>query len=363
MVRAVARIALTLMLLASAFGLYASVRALLAEPGLRPLVARSAAEIRAAADREMARAATPERIAARLTALMAETPHNWIAIDAVLQVAQERQIPLPAALEQQIDAARAKDDSWSARAKGCAACAADPVNCSLSPQLMCQLPMVLTPAGDIAGLTVEARNYMADRPVDRINLGLSLAGLGASLLALPSAGSSEGLAIGAHLARLAHGMRLLAPPLATLARRSASAAVDWTALGALRRSGKDLLSPAAWGRVIRPEALRPLREISSDLGRTARAAGPEQALALLPMVEDAADARRLARVSEALGDHSLGRAEILGRGRFLRLGLRVSHLAQGLVASLFGLIYAAGHLLAHGLHRALLRLLLRHSAR
>ena len=68
------------MLLASAFGLYASVRTLLAE-----------------------------------------TPHNWIAMDAVLQVAQDRQIPLPAALNQQIDAARAADDSWSAQAMGCAA--------------------------------------------------------------------------------------------------------------------------------------------------------------------------------------------------------------------------------------------------
>ena len=73
------------------------------------------------------------------------------------------------------------------------------------------------------------------------------------------------------------------------------------------------------------------------------------------MVEDAADARRLTRARKALGDRTLGREEILGRGRFLRQTLRVSHLAQGLIASLFGLIYAAGHLLAHGLHPAVMR--------
>ncbi|MDE3080091.1 MAG: hypothetical protein KGI94_08695, partial [Paracoccaceae bacterium] len=76
---------------------------------------------------------------------------------------------------------------------------------------------------------------------------------------------------------------------------------------------------------------------------------------MLRYVNDAQDARRLADASEALGPKTLGRLEVLGKARFLRLTLRLSHFAIGLVASLFGLILSAGLSLAHALHHAALR--------
>ena len=74
MVRALARAALTLLLVLSLAGSFWSVRQLLRNPLLSAMVSRSADGIRAATDRAMAAEATPDRIADRLRALLAETP-------------------------------------------------------------------------------------------------------------------------------------------------------------------------------------------------------------------------------------------------------------------------------------------------
>ena len=58
-------------------------------------------------------------------------------------------------------------------------------------------------------------------------------------------------------------------------------------------------------------------------------------------VDDAADARRLARMSEALGPKTLGRIEVLGKARLFRLGLRLSDVARDLFAGLAGLAAAS----------------------
>lgn len=352
-VRALSRAALTVLLVASLAGTFLSVRHILRNPLIAPVVTLSAEGIRAAVDRAMADAATPDRIAARLRALLAETPRNWLAIDAVRDVAAERQVPLPPDLTAAIATARAADESPLATAQSCAACAIDAGDCPLSPVLICQAPMVLTPAGDVAGIGLEMWHGASGAPVDRVNLALSVVGLGSVLLALPTEGGSALLGLGANVARLAHRMGLMTRPLAGMLLRAGRDGVDWAGVRLLKLA--DAADPAALRRLIRPAAFRPVAEVMTDVGRIESATGPVAALHLVRYIDDAADARRLAEASEALGPKVTGRLEMLGKSRLLSLTTRFSRVALSAVASLVGLIASLGLMLAHAMQHAALR--------
>lgn len=350
MVRALSRAALTLMLVVSLTGTIWSVRRLLRDPLLLAMVSRSADEIRAATDRAMAAEATPDRIADRLRHLLAETPRNWVAIDAVSGVAEEHKITLPPDLIAARDADRAADTSFLANLGGCALCAVDAAQCHLSAQLLCQVPIVATPVGDVVGVASEGTNYLLGRPVDNLNLGLSAIGLGATALTLASGGSSLTLKAGASLAKLAHRMGILTPRLAQLGLDAGHDAIEWAA----RAAKKGHVDPAD---LLRAPALAPVIEVARDTGRIGAVLPPTQTLQLLSYVDDAQDARHLADAAEALGPKTVGRLEMLGKSRFLRLTLRFSHFALGMVASLLGLMLSVGMMLAHALHHAAFRAL------
>jgi hypothetical protein len=344
------------MLAVSLAGSFWSVRQLLRDPLLSPMVARSAEEIRAAADRALAVEATPDRLVDRLSHLLTATPRNWVAIDAVSGVADERGIALPPDLTAARESARAEDAGLLAAVGGCATCMVSAARCELSAQLLCQVPMVLTPIGDLYGIASEGVHYLAGQPVDELNLGLSAIGLGATALTLASGGSSLTLKIGASTARLAHRMGLLSPRLTRLAIDAIRDGIDWGGLWAVR-SSDDL------GRLLRPSVLAPVIEVARDTGRMDAALGPTATLYLLHSVDGAQDARHLADAAEALGPKTVGRLEVLGKSRFLRLTLRFSNFALGAVASLFGLILSAGMMLAHALHHAAFRHLRRAARR
>lgn len=326
--------------------------ALAQNPLVSPMVERGAAGISAAVERQMQRAATPERIAQRLEELLAEEPRNWLAIDAVLAVAEERQLDLPPGLRDRIEARRGADHDWLASSRACLVCAADPAQCQLSAVLLCQAPMVLTPLGDLTGLAREGVNYVSGSPVDRLNLTLSLVGLGATGLVLATGGSSYTLKLGASLLKTARRMDLVTPGMMRIAGRAAEEGVDWGRVPAATLRG----NPAD---AFRPAALRPLAAIGSDLGRVANRLGPEDALHLMRYVEDGGDARRLANASEALGERTVGRIEVLGKGRFMRATVRASNLALRLIGGMAGLMISAALLLGQAIGNLMLRRLRR----
>ena len=352
MVRALSRAALTLMLCTSLVAMAWTLRDLIRNPAIAAMTTRSAAEIRAASDRAIAVEATPARLTARLNALLAETPRNWLAIRAVQDVATERQIPLAPDLITAINAAWATDDSWAASAQSCLNCAIDPSQCELSATLICQAPMALTPAGDIAGIAIEGKHALMGEPVDELTLGLSAVGLGATALTLTSGGSSLTLKAGATVAKLAHRMHLLTPRLTRLALDALKDGIDWGGLAAVR--GTDDLT-----HLMRPRILAPVVEIAQDAGRIEEALGPTATLHMLRYIDDAPEARRIAEASEALGAKTVGRIEVLGKSRFLRLTLKFSHHALALLGALFGIITSLGTMLAHAAHVHLTRRLRR----
>ncbi len=303
------------------------------------MIARSAAEFAAATDRALAREATAAVVAGRLAALLAETPRNWIAIEAVEAVAAERGLALPAPVTAARRAAWDQDANWLATLERCAACTWDAAACSLSEALICNAPVTLTPAGDLMGIGRAAVAGVRGDEFDQVDLALSVIGLGATAATLATGGTSYTLKAGASLLRLARRMGLIPPRLMALVAEAARSGIRWDEVLRL-----DSLSDPA--RLIVPEAIAPVAAVAADLGRIGDTLGPTQTLHLLRHVDGPGDSRRLAAAAEALGPRTLGTLEILGKSRLLRLASRISDEAVALISALAGLVTTVAAALA-----------------
>ncbi|MGP3698681.1 hypothetical protein [Rhodobacter sp. NSM] len=350
MIRRLARAVLGLALVGSLVATGFTAARIAHDPALAPFTEAAAHEIRAATDRAMARHATPDAILARLAEHLAEEPPNPVAVEALAELAADQGIALPPDIATRL--AHAREASPWEEAAGCLACLWDAASCALSAELLCQAPMVLTPAGDVAGLARAGQAWAGGEEVDRLDLVLSVAGIGATAAVLVSGGSSATVKLGAGVLRMAHRMRLLSPPLTRLVSRSAATAVDWTRLPSVR-------STADAAGLLRPEALRPLAEVARSVGRMGTHLSPAQTLHLLRHIDDPADARRFAAASDALGPQAVARVEMLGKARFLRATLRWSDVTRQLMASLAALLASAAALLSSALQSMGLRLLRR----
>lgn len=346
--RGVTRLILLVVMAASLAGTSLTAVRIASDPLLTPFIAASKDQIAAATEQMLTTAATTETLTAHIANRLAEEPRNWLALDALVDLAYERKIQIPSALNAAVQAAREEDHSTYATVTSCAACAYDPAQCSLSEVMICQAPVALTPIGDIAGITRAGVAYASGDEVDEIDLALSVVGLGATAAILASGGSSGVVKAGASLAKLAYKMGRLSPRLVEMALTAARTGVNWASLPAVR-SLDDLTA------AIRAEAFLPLTNTLTDLQRLNTATDATTALHLLPMVDDAADARRLANAAEALGPKLVGRAEVLGKARLFRATLRFSETAWALGAGLVGLLISAASLIGGMIQHALLK--------
>ena len=346
--RGIARLILLLVLAGSLAGTTLTAARIAADALLTPFVEASKDQIAAATEAMLIAAATPETLTAHIANRLAEDPRNWLALDALVDLAYERKIQIPSALNAAVQAAREEDHSTYATVTSCAACAYDPAQCALSEVMICQAPIALTPIGDIAGITRAGVAYASGEEVDQIDLALSVVGLGATAAILASGGSSGVVKAGASLAKLARKMGRLSPRLVDMAVEAARTGVNWASLPAVRSLG-DLRA------AIRTEAFLPLTNTLTDLNRLNTATDATTALHLLPMVDDANDARRLANAAEALGPKLVGRAEVLGKARLFRATLRFSETAWALTAALTGLLLSTASLIGGAIQHSLLK--------
>lgn len=277
--------------------------------------------------------ATPEAVTARIAARLDENPRNWLALDALRDLATERAIPLPANLLVRFSELREQDHSYLAQTESCLVCAYDAAQCSLTQVMMCQAPVAMTPVGDILGITRAGVAYASGDEIDQIDLALSVVGLGATAAVIATGGSSAMVKGGAAVAKIARKMGRLSPRLIGMATDAVREGVDWARLPAVR-SLDDVKA------AIKADAFLPLTNTLTDLERVRTATDTTTALHLLPLIDDAADARRLANASEALGARVVGRAEMLGKARLFRATLRLGEVAWALVAYVGGLILA-----------------------
>ncbi len=306
------------------------------DPLLSPLVERTGDDLAAALDRALARGATAEAVAARLRALLEEDPRNWTAIEGVEAVAQDRGLALPPDLGPALAAARDEDSGLVAGALSCAACAVDAATCSLTQAVSCNLPIALTPAGDVIGVTKGGIAWVFGEDVDEIEVALSALGLGATLAAPATGGTSLALKAGTATIKLARRMALLSPRLLALVTDT------------LRTGSR--ADPA------------PLVAVAGDLGRLQSGQGLAPALHLLRHIDGPDDARRLADAATALGPRTVGAVEVLGKSRLLRAGLRLSDEAVALALGLAGFLAAIGSAAGAFLKGWLLRRLARAAA-
>lgn len=339
MLRGFARLVLLLVLAGSLAGTTLTAVKIASDPLIAPFTDAAADQIIAATDRMLASDDTPAILQARIETRLAETPRNWMALDALTDLAIERAIDLPPNLLETIRIRREDDHGLYAQTVSCATCAYDPAQCSLNQVMICQAPIALTPIGDIAGITRAGVAYASGEPVDEIDFALSIVGLGATAAVLASGGTSTVVKAGASLAKLARKMGRLSPKLIEMASDAVRTGVDWAQLP-LVRSAEDLRG------VVHADAFVPLGETLADLDRLRAASSTTAALHLLPLVDSPADARRLAKAAEAIGPKVVGRAEVLGKARLFRATLRLSKTAWALIAGLSGLLISAATLAA-----------------
>ena len=348
------RYALTLALAGSLALTALSAARIALDPTLGPLRDAAASEITIAIDSELARLA-PQAIPARITDHLAAPRRDWVVLRALHDLAADLGQPLPPEVQAAYDAAWAEDAGFWANAANCAACILDPAACTLSNFLMCQAPIMLTPIGDLATILDGAIDHMAGEEVDRVAIVLSIIGLGATATVVLSGGTSASAKLGASALKLARGMGRLSPRLTDLVTRAATEGVDWIALRRARSLDDVALT-------LRADAFAPLVSIAADLDRIRQATDTTTALHLLSRIDDAADARRLANASEAVGPRILAKAEVLGKARLLRATVRVTGIGYALIGGLVTLLLSAAILVGNALQTRLFAALRRAAA-
>ena len=320
------------------------------DPALSPLREATANEIVAATDRMLVDKATPARIEELVLTRLSETPRNWAALAAIRALADERGIPLAPDTAAAYDAALSEDSGVMKQAGDCARCIWDITQCSLNTVLICRAPVDLTFVGDLAGISRAAAAYATGADIDDIDLGLSIAGLAATATILVSGGTSVAVKAGAGAAKVARGLGRLSDGVQDMARTAVRSGVTWSALPAAR-SADDLYAALRW------DAFAPLADTLTGMDRIRAATGTTNMLHILPMIDTATDARRIANAAEALGPKLVGRAEVLGKARLLRATSRITGTAWALGSGIVGLLLSAAMLLVHSFqHWALRRL-------
>lgn len=315
------------------------------DPTLAPLRDATKSEIVATLDTELARL-SPDTIPAKITEHLSAERRDWVVLQSLRDLSTELGRPLPPETLAAYDAAWAEDSGLWANAANCAACALDPAACTLSTFMMCQAPIMLTPVGDLATILDGGIDYMAGEDVDRIAIALSIVGLGATATLAVSGGTYAAAKLGASGLKTARAMNRLSPRMTALLTRAASDGVDWIALRRARSVDDVTLA-------LRADAFAPLVSTAADLDRIRAATDTTTALHLLPLVDDATDARRLANAAEALGPRITARAEVLGKTRLIRATTRITGIGYALVSGMVTLILSLGMFLAHALQSRL----------
>lgn len=321
------------------------VRDLARMPGASVLVECAASGLEAAYERELARVATPEALGARLSARLAEAPRDWVVIEALTRLAEDREIALAPDLVARLERLNAQDNGWIATGLSCASCAWDLRTCPLSAALSCGVAVNLTVLGDLVALTREGGHYLVGDEVDHVDVGIAFVGLAATGLVVATGGTSLAVKGGAALLRVAHRTGRLAPELLAVFRRAFASGIDWARVPALRRV-EDLAG------VTRPAVLRPAVAVAQDLGRLNARLGTRQALHLLGAIDTPAEAARISRAADVLGPRTVGAFEMLGKSRFLRLGLRLADEVWAVIAGAFAALASLAGLLGPALARA-----------
>jgi hypothetical protein len=216
----------------------------------------------------------------------------------------------------------------------CAICTYDLRTCALGPELGCAILVHLTALGDLVSLTRASEALARGDEVDQVDVTLAFVGLGATGLVVLSGGTFYTVKLGAGFLKVAHRTGQMSAPLRRVLQRGFREGVDWARLPAIRKTD-DLR------QVARMDALRPALEVTEAMGMMRAQLGTRGALYLVGHVDTVSDARRMANATQALGPRSVGTLELLGKQRFLRVGVKIPRLAIEAFLGLMVMLSAA----------------------
>lgn len=315
-------------------------------PLAEPYVERGLGEARLALERAMAAEVTPQWLLPRMAEALAAADRD--RVDMLAGLAVKYGVPLPPETWAQIDVLR-QPPGLAEQAWDCAVCAMDIHACAALSQIAaCALPFEMTVAGDVNALRRQAQAALAGAEVDRLEVGLALVGVGATVAVIASGGASYVVKAGATTLRVARRMGALTPGFTRVLREAADLPVDWSAV--MRGANLDEITDTA--------KLARLGRIAEDFGTLRANTSTAEALVLLRHVDSAEDAARLARLSAAAGRETRATIEVLGPARAFRRLVRLSDLAIAAIG--FSTLFAAqaGQLALSVLGRRLRRFLL-----
>lgn len=314
----------------------ASIYAMWVRPEFQILVVRTSSAIEASIEEEIARNVSPELLENRLHERLNEDKRNWVVIEAVKEMADERSIILSPELEAEYELAYEEDhDAWE-NAEDCAACLWDAKNCNLSPELICQGVAALSPVGDVTGIIRQSGNYVTGKPVDEFELVLSAVGLGAIVVVPLTGGASLNIKIGTALAKVARKMDLVTPKLMRSIKNSFNEAVhNKEEAHTFSAKIKDKYSKS-----LRSGSVTSIIDTLNSFGRMKESAGLLAALHLTRYVDNSLDARKLAKMTEVQKEKTVGVIELLGKNKTLKTVMRYSNEVWGLISGLAGITIA-----------------------
>ena len=287
-------------------------------PLTRPFAETTEAGIAVALDAALARTVDRPWLDAELDAAVAAEDVD--RIESLLRLADGRGVA---------PSDRGAAEAALGRATGplaCTRCALVPDACaSIRQVLACNLPLEMTPVGDVAALTRNGAAWATGAEVDELEAALAGAGLAATGAVLVSGGSSAGVKAGATLIRVG--------------RRA----------GAIGKGlSDDLLRLARTDRAALAAAAGEIRALRAGVGTA-------DALAILRHADDAAEAAGLARVAKVAGADTRPALAALGKARVLRLTVRLSDHLIGAVLLALALFAQIGQLAGSLLLRRLAR--------
>lgn len=308
-------------------------------------------------ERLLAREATTESLGARMTELLQAEPHDWAAIEALEALSIEINVPLPENVAAALSAARAEERNLWARTLQCARCAWNPTYCDLSAIALCQAVIAVSPLGDPVAILREGAHYASGDPVDEIELGLSILGLAATVATVPTGGTALSVKAGAGLAKTAYRLGALSEPVLRSGRAALREGVDWSRIGAVRPGSfsEDM------ARIVDKRALQPVTEFVGSVGEMSQSVGVSGALFLTRHVDDAAEARQMAKVAKVGGNRTQGALVLFGK-RLLKITARYADEVWAVISVVLG-FFAAVAALAFGLVKTVTLRVLRRLAR
>ena len=260
--------------------------------GGRIFIERSQSELEEKLVKLAARNSDQAALEKAINSELASEPRNWVIINSLLEIAENRGVSLSVEVQEDLENADANDNSFVNRTTECAMCAWDTSSCQSSTAIACGMTVSMTPIGDVACIARAGTAYWKGEDVDEIDVALSVIGLGATAVTLASMGKSSPVSVpvkaGAGLLKFAHLSGNIPAPITRALGDAAREGIDWSGLRAVRGTN-DLKS------VMRMDALTPVTNAATSIGEIVNRSSAAQGLYLLRLSKNVSELRSICK--------------------------------------------------------------------